>query len=419
MTNVLIHDFETAWLSSDPTLLNLSVDTQTFTGAGAASNRLIARADAQDQSIEHSLAAPLDLRSFDELRFWVRASEPADGSAAHPFYLEFSYADDADAIEEEHRWFVPIAQTGLWEQRRIGIEADRRGAVRRLRFRCIADRSFVAYLDELLAVHEDMLADVDASLRSQLDEPIAVPGVTDVPLVQGATAGQTQVVLSPADFDVGNRIRIRGGTAGDEVHDVVAISRTASSVTLGFADDDAVTGTFAASAATASLLVPVFDASGEAPTPPRPAILITRLDVREDLQRTPYHTQRDSFRPRGPDSVCSVRPAARAYLMDYQVAIAAPRRAQYAAIQTHILQRVSADRGLRVNGSPSPLWVLQPPAIEDRVPAHLDLEAALYVRIGTRMETASRRELPWVRQAAIDAAPIDAPADREGIVLVV
>ena len=64
------------------------------------------------------------------------------------------------------------------------------------------------------------------------------------------------------------------------------------------------------------------------------------------------------------------------------------------------------------------------------MPAQLGLEAAIYVRIGTRLETAPRREAPWVQQTAIaggpltapldpdPARPVEIPPDPEGIVIV-
>ena len=417
MSNLLVHDLDSAWVSSSPAALEVAVDTAPVAGtggAGAASNRLTARSGATDQFAELTLPAPLDLRPFEELRFWVRATAPADGTTARPFLLELSYLDDGDVGGEEHRWFVPVNRAGLWEQRRIGIEADRRSAVRRFRLRCLTDRPFVCNVDELLAVHEELLADVETALIAQIGEIASLPGVSGLPLSQPASPGQLQVVLAGApEFDITNRIVIRGGSAGSEIHEVTGVARAPGTTTLSFAAGNAVVGTLAAGVATVSILVPAIDASGTPPPTPRPAILLTRLDVREDLERTPYATQRDSFRPRGTLVVCSVRPSARAYWVDYQVAIAAQRRAHHIAILTALLQRLSTDLAVRINGSPSPVRVLAAPPLEDRVPAQLGLEAALYVRVGTHMETAPRSERPWVQRTAIRGAPLDAPLDPE------
>src|SRR5262249_37301157 len=147
----------------------------------------------------------LNLSSFEELRFWIRGDRPADGSAARPFYLEFSYFDTNDAPGEEHRWFVPLNQPGLWEQRRIGIHADRRSAITRLRFRCLTDSLFRCHVDELLAVHEEMLPDLEQALVRQLDRQVTLPGLTAIALSQPAAPGDAQIILTHTpDFDVGN-----------------------------------------------------------------------------------------------------------------------------------------------------------------------------------------------------------------------
>ena len=43
--------------------------------------------------------------------------------------------------------------------------------------------------------------------------------------------------------------------------------------------------------------------------------------------------------------------------------------------------------------------------------------APVYVRIGTRMQVAPRRGEVWVRRAQVEAGPVGAPQDREGIVV--
>jgi hypothetical protein len=432
MSSLLIHDLDTAWASSSPGTLTVTVDTATFSGAGAASNRLTARAGAINQFAEIILPAPLDLRAFEELRLSVRGSVPADGSTNRPFLLEFSYVDDGDTAGEEHRWFVPINRAGFWEQRRIGIEADRRGAVRRFRLRCLTDRPFVCNIDELLAVHEEMLADVEAALIARIGGQTSLPGLSGVPLSQPANPGQLQVVMAGAlDFDVDNRVLIRGGSAGDETHTVTGVARAGGATTLTFGTGDGVVGTLAAGTATVTVLVPALDVPGlTPPAAPQPAIALSRLEVREDLERTPYIAQRDSFRRRGALVVCSVRPSARAYTVDYQLSVVAQRRAHVAAILTGLHQRLSTDIGLRINGAVAPVRTLAAPVVEERLQAGMPLEAALYVRIGTRLETAPRREAPWIQQAAIaggplnapldpdPAVPVDLPPDPEGIVIV-
>lgn len=416
MSNLLVHNMGTAWTSSAPSLLQVAADAATFV-EGAASNRLTAQAGAQNALAEYVPAAPLDLNDFEELRFWVRCDRPAAGSADSPFLLEFSYLDGQDAAGEEHRWFVPVNQAGRWEQRRVGIQNDRRGQVRRFRFRALTNRPFVCHLDELLAVREELVADVEQALALRLDAQVSLPALTDVPLSQTANPSASQVIVPlNQEFAVGNRLRVRGGTAGEEFHQVTGVNHSASTArtTLDFSPGDKIRGTLSAGVATVSVVVPLIFEAPPAPRPAiTPAVFATMLDAREDFERSSGMTQRDSFRPRGAATVCSVRPAARAYVLDYQFTAVAPGRAQQVAVQTMLWQRLSADLPLRVNGYPSPVWVLQspPPGRE------MGLLAPVYVRIGTRMEIAPRQESPWVRQVEVGAAQADAPPDQEKVVI--
>ena len=417
MSNLLVHNMGTAWTSSAPSLLQVTTDAATF-AEGPASNRLTAQAGAQNALAEYVPAAPLDLTDFEELRFWVRCDHTARGSDESPFLLEFSYLDALDAAGEEHRWFVAVNQAGRWEQRRVGIQNDRRGQVRRFRFRALTNRPFVCHLDELLAVREELVADVEQALLLRLDAQVSLPALTDVPLAQTVNANSSQVVVAlNQEFAVGNRLRIRGGTAGDEYHQVTGVTHNASTnrTTLDFAASDKVRGTLNAGAATLSVLVPLIF---EAPPTPRPAttpaVFATIIDAREDFARSSEMKQRDSFRPRGAAVVCSVRPAARAYVLDYQFTAVAPGRAQQLTIQTMLWQRLSADLPLRINGYPSPVWILQAPPPLAR---ELGLLAPVYVRIGTRLETAPRQESPWVRQLEVGAAQAGTPPDEEKVVI--
>jgi len=418
MSNLLVHDMDTAWISSDPALLQVVIDNQTFMGAGAASNRLAAQAGALNLFAEFTPGAPLDLSEFEELRFWILANRQADGARTKPFFLEFSYTDAGDAPGEEHRWFIPVNRANVWEQRRIGIQADRRSAITQFRLECLADLPFTCFVDELLAVREEMLLDLEQALLDRLDGQVALPNVTNVAVNQTANPGETQLELafSPGFF-AGNRVLVQGGTAGDEIHQVISVDQDAGAgvTTLHFDPADQILGTLTAGVATVSVVVPVLAETPPLPTPATsPAIILTHLNAREDLDRTTYFTQRDSFRPRDELVMCSVRPAPRAYMVDYQLTVVAPERAQQLVIHTFLLQQLSVSQGLRINGAPAPLVTLEPPVLENRWLGQL---APVYVRIGTRLETAPRREQPWVRRSEVQAGPLDAPEDQEGIVL--
>lgn len=417
MSGLLIHDMDSAWLSSDALLLAAAADSAVVAAPGAASLRLIAQSGSTGTTVQFAPAAPLDLTAYDELRFYVRATRPADGSAAAPFYLEFSYVDAGDAAGEEHRWFVPVNAANEWEQRRIGIGADRRSAINLLRFRSLTGRPFTCWLDELLAVSEDMLPDVEAALVAAVSGGLVLPGVSAVPLLQAAAAGALALVLPlRPGFHAGNLIRIEGGSAGVEEHQLTAAQHdtAAGQTTLSLGVGDAVIGNLPAGTATVTLQVPVVVELPVPTTLPSPALLLTHLDAREDLERTTYFTQRDSFRPVGSQVVCSIRPAPRAYQVDYQITVNAPDRGQQVFFHNRLVQRLSIQAGLRINGAVAPVTMLAPPLLDER---RTGLPAPLYVRIGSHMQTAARQTVPLVQAVQAETARIDAPQDQEGITI--
>jgi hypothetical protein len=413
----VVHDMDPAWTSTAPGVLDVSADSQAFVGDGGASNQLVARAGAAGASAEFAPPSPLDLGAFDELRFWVLGPVRADGSPAAPFYLEFSYVDANDAADETHRWFVPVDRPGVWEQRRIGIERDRRRAITRLRFTCLGNAPFTCRVDDLLAVRDEMLTDVEEALTGRLTG-IELPSLTGIPFSQTASPDHTQLVLAHAPgLAVGNRLRLAGGRAapGTEEHDIALLTHDPAAATsvVTLAAGDSVSNTFTPDVATASLVIPVVvENLPNSTTNPGPAILVASLDAREDLNRTGYLIQRDSFRRRGALTVCSVRSAPRAYFVDYQVMVVAPERDQQRRIQTAIFDRLSMDVGLRVNGSVCPVSFLPP-----ITPPERRLVEPIYLRIGSRLDTAPRRERPWVRHAVVAAGPLDAPGDADGLVV--
>jgi hypothetical protein len=427
MTQTTVHNMDSPWTSSNPAALSVSADTQILI-SGAASNRMASGGGALAAFAEFVPGALLDLSKFDELRFWVRANLPADGSRPQPFILEFSYVDQNDAAGEQHRWFVPVNLKNTWEQRRIGIENERRSAINRLRFTCLSNGSFSYNIDEFLAVREEMMADVEQALASRLEEQSVLPGLANVAIDQAAAPGATQIRLPLTNgFNVGNRILIRGGSAGDEIHDVIGVQNdaVANHTTLTFALTDALRGNLVVGSASVTVLIPViietaaapqsFDATPPgAPIRPTPVFLLSLLDAREDLSRTNYEPQRDTFRQRGASVVCSVRAPARAYLADYQIMPIAPERMQELFLRNLVLQRLSMDIPLNINGAFSSVYILAPPALVFR---QIGQPTSVYARIYTRLETAVRKEEVWVRRMTVDAAPLDAPADEEEIVV--
>ncbi|ESA38291.1 hypothetical protein N836_33215 [Leptolyngbya sp. Heron Island J] len=409
---------DSEWISSNPAQLVTSTDTQQFVGDDGISNRLVASSDALGSQITFTPDAPIDLEAFEEIRFWIRSSRQANGSSQHPFYLEFAYQDSGDAPEEEHRWLVPVNRSNTWEERRIGVENDRRSAVTGFQLRCLTNLPFTCNIDDLLTVREDMLLDLEQALLQQIDTQGIQLIRDDIPLSQAASPGDVQLVLPfTPDFAVDNRILVQGGSEGDEIHTVIGVTHDSAgdSTTLELDPESPLRGVLAADIATVSITVPsIVETSSVVTSPPSPSVVLTLLDVQEDLERTGYALQRDSFRQRGDLTVCSTRAAARAYLVEYQLVVLAPQRQQQLAIYRWLLQRLSIDIGLPINGSNAPVWVLPPLEADDR---QLGILTTVRVRIGTRLETAQRQEQPWAQQVGIYTAQTNAPLEQEGIVL--
>lgn len=418
MPSLILHRMDSEWISSNPAQLSTATDTQQFIGEDGISNRLVANSDALGSQITFQPAVPVDLREFEEIRFWIRSSRQADGSSQYPFYLEFAYQDSGDAPDEEHRWFVPVNRSNAWEERRIGIENDRRSAVTGFQLRCLTNLSFTGNIDNLIAVREDMLLDLEQALLQQINTQGIQLIPNEVALSQAANPGDVQLVLPfTLDFAVDNQVLVRGGSEGDEPHTVIGVTHDAvgDSTTLELDPENPLRGAFAAGVATVSIVVPSIVETSSVPTsPPSPSVVLTLLDVQEDLERTGYAPQRDSFRPRGDLTVCSTRTAARAYLVEYQLVVLAPQRQQQLAIYRWLLQRLSIDIGLPIHGSNAPVWILPPLEADDR---QLGILTTVRVRIGTRLETASRQEQPWAQQVGIYAAQLSAPLEQEGITL--
>jgi hypothetical protein len=424
MSGLLIHALDTPWTSSNPAALQVTADAAVVEGPFTASNLLVASSAALNAIAEFQPPVPLDLSTFDELRFWILADRIAEGTASAPFFLEFSYLDAADAPGEEHRWFVSVNAANRWEQRRIGIANDRRSAVTRFRFRSILAAPFSCHLNELLAVFEELLVDVEQALTGILDGQVALPGLSRILLKQPAAAGANQIVLPlTPGVAVNNRLQIGDGAGNNEIHAAAVVSQDTAggSTTVTFAAGDVTQRPLAANVAFASVIVPVLSEAPPAPTATvSPAIVLTMLDAREDLPRSTQFTQRDSFRPRGALTFASVRPAPQAYFVDYQITSLAPDRAQQVAIQSFVLSRLSIDVGVRINGVQAPAQI-QPPT--DLLNRHLGTLSPLYVRIGTRLETAPRTESPWVVRTDVEAGLIQngvvsqSPVDQEGIVI--
>ncbi|MEV0644190.1 hypothetical protein AB0I28_02890 [Phytomonospora sp. NPDC050363] len=407
MPSALVHGFEDAWASSDPTLLDAEVTELRVQGTGSL--RLTVRAGAAGVTAAHTPAVPLDLSAFDELRVWTHSTRASEGGPRRPFLLELSYTDAGDAPGEEHRWFVPVSRTRVWEQHRFGIAGDRRGQVTELRWRVLTDVPFQIRLDELLAVEDRPLGDIEEALVGLLDA-MPLPGVTGLP-VQPAAAGSGTIVVTGLNrrLHAGNRVAVSGaerytvlGAAHDEPGDTTTLTvQPALAAAIG-------PGT------TISVVAPVvveespFDPPAEAADLPDPVVLVTLTDQREEPERGWNIAQRDSFRVRGGLTVCSVRPPARPVLAEYQILPAAGDRRNSTALRAEIMRRVGVDAGLRVNGTVLPVRTLLPPPLDIRVRA---TPAPVYLHIGTRVELGPRVEVPLAASPTLHSGPLSGPFD--------
>lgn len=423
MAKRVVHSLDSAWTTSNVNVLSVTVDVPNSVD-GTGSNRLAATDAAQASFAEWIPPVPLDLGAYDELRFWVLGTRRADGSSTAPFYLELSYTDAGDGPQEEHRWLVPVNRAGVWEQRRIGLANDRRTAIQSLRFSCPTALPFVCLVDEMLAVREEMLLDVEAELTARLGSNIALAGATNIPLSQPAAPGDTQLTLplSP-EFSAGNRISLAGGAPAPEEHSVVlAVHDTgAGTTTLDLDGADAVVQARPAGVGKVTLLVPVLPdvdhPMEDLTTLPTPAIVLTLLETREDPARTSLFTQRDSFRPRPGGVTSSVRPSPQAYFVDYQITVIAPLRRQQLFLYALSLSRLRAfgvtslTDAFRINGAPAPLMQLPSPPLDERMTGD---HSPLYVRVHTRMEVAARTETRGVLSTTIGSGQLSGPLPGSG-----
>lgn len=409
-----VSDFEVGWTSSNAALL--SAEVSDFRVSGTGSLRLTARAGAAGVFAAFTPATQLDLRAFDEFRLWTFASRTADGSPQSPFFLELAYTDAADAPGEQHRWLVPVNRRRTWEQHRFGIANDRRRQITAFSIRCLTDEPFQIFFDEFLAVADEPLQDVETALTDLLDG-LPLPGVDALPLTApAATGASTIVVARNRKLHPRNQLTIDATGAKHQVTAAVH-DDAAGTTTLTI---QPVLATALTTASTISVTAPIrFEESpfNEPASPdalPDPVVLVTQTDQREEPQRASDIPQRDSFRVRDELTVCSLRPAPRPIIAEYQILPAASDRAQSLALRTEILRRVGVDTGLRVNGTVLPVRTLLPPPLDIRVRA---IPAPIYLHVGTRIELGNRVEVPWVRQGQVQSGQLGSPEDQEGIML--
>ncbi|HEY3000804.1 MAG TPA: hypothetical protein VGJ44_00515, partial [Kribbellaceae bacterium] len=372
--HTVVHDFATTWTSTDPARLS--------TGTVDGGMQLTATPGATGVEARFTPATPFDLRDRDELRFWTRADQVADGAAARPFRLELTYLDAGDTAGEEHRWYVPVNRAGVWEQHRIGLADDRRAEITQFALRCATGRPVRMVLADLLAVAEEPLRDVEAALVEALEAAAVLPSVPAQPAAAGATA--ITIGLNRR-FRARNRLVVSADL--QTPYEVTAVSHDTgagtSTLTVTPALGAALTadGTVAVRAPVVAEESPLLPPADPADLPD-PVLLLALTDQREEPERGWNVPQRDSFRPRAGLIACSLRPPTRPVLAEYQIIAAAGDRADSLALRGAVLVRLGIDTGIRVNGAVLGVRPLLPPPLTERDRAVL---APVYVHVATRV----------------------------------
>ncbi len=167
-----------------------------------------ATANALNHVLRRNLA-PLDLTKFNELRFWVYSNRSADSYPSRPLFLEIRLASVAVPLGDPgNTWqrYIPVSQTSVWEPVRVTIAdlpAAIRGTVTTMQLRCAAV-PFQCDIDDLIAVQDEMIADVDAALAAQING-VFVLGAATVPAVlhpANGTLTQARPYFEITNYDI-------------------------------------------------------------------------------------------------------------------------------------------------------------------------------------------------------------------------
>jgi hypothetical protein len=141
-----------------------------------------------------------DLTLYDEVRLYLRGDRPADSTTARPFYLELHLGSTAlptSAVGNTWQRYLPVYQPGSWELVRVSLAelpAAIRTAVNLVELRFVeASAPFSVIVDDLSAVHEEMIGDVEAALRDRLHNRLSLSG-NAVPAVLAHASGEIPAV---------------------------------------------------------------------------------------------------------------------------------------------------------------------------------------------------------------------------------
>jgi hypothetical protein len=175
---------------------------------GSVSARITGSPNALNHTLRRSFAAT-DLTVFNELRLWLRGERAADGTPSRPFFLEMRLASAALALGAAgNTWqrYLPVSQANVWEPVRLSIAdlpALIRGAMTVMQLRCAAT-PFACNIDDILAVRDDFVTDVDQAMLAVLDRGLKLGG-TPVPAVlhpANGVLGQARPYLEITNYDI-------------------------------------------------------------------------------------------------------------------------------------------------------------------------------------------------------------------------
>ena len=165
-------------------------------GADARSMRVTASTATLDHRIVRTLP-DVDLSNLDELRLSIWSNRAASG----PFFLEIRLASATMPLTDAgNTWqrYIPVSDVGAWELVRItlyDLPPTIRGAVNRLQLGVVdASTPFECYFDDLLAVRDEMITDVDAALLGALDKQLTLDGTVIPAVVYVAENPQAQAL---------------------------------------------------------------------------------------------------------------------------------------------------------------------------------------------------------------------------------
>jgi hypothetical protein len=175
-------------------------------GGDPSSARISASAKAQNHVLRRALPG-LDLTNFDELRLWLTSDRIADGTATRPFFLELRLGSAAIGLgNPANTWqrYLPISQARTWEPVRLSIgdlAAGIRSAISAVQIRSVQAAPFDCNVDDIVAVREAMIGDVDAALLGLLDGILVVNGVKVPAVLHPADATQARPYIGILQYD--------------------------------------------------------------------------------------------------------------------------------------------------------------------------------------------------------------------------